>query len=292
VPITVISPVGGGIGPGVEIQLESDFIGPINAGQWDLTVIPQGEEIAILEESHDDDGRTLSTPLGWKPKVGVVVPRRTVPDGTNVRLVIVFHDNPATFFETETVTDLAWHSTSAIAPLVQELAAQSTVTGGFTQTDRELLMAIQSATQVPLLGLPVQTTLPLANFFQFLPLDVLTTQSLSGGVTCDPVVADISLSFFAGVQVAIASYPPEWIFRTPDEAWGFHDLAVLSFWRGGQLLKRLGIHTTSFTEQPLPGQLLPWAVRLANVPIIPPDYQIHVDWAAGVCGELRGLAIP
>jgi hypothetical protein len=172
-------------------------------------------------------------------------------------------------------------------------------TGSFTAQDRatleennQLALATQSATQVQLHGLPAATTLPLANFFEFLPLDVLTTQSLSGGITCDPIVADVSLSFFTGVQVAIASYPPEWIFRTPDEAWGFHDLAVLSFHRGGQLLKRLGIHTTSFTEQPLPGQLLPWAVRLANVPLLPPDYQIHVDWAEGVCGELRGLSLP
>jgi hypothetical protein len=193
-----------------------------------------------------------------------------------------------------TISTAVWDSQASTALLVQPAVA-----GSFTTQDRatleennQLALATQSATQVQLHGLPVNTTLPLANFFEFLPLDVLTTQSLSGGVTCDPVVADISLSFFTGVQVAIASYPVDWIFRTPDQAWGFHDLAVLSFWRGGQLLKRLGIHTTSFTEQPLPGQLLPWAVRLANVPLMPPDYQVHVDWAEGVCGELRGLALP
>jgi hypothetical protein len=132
----------------------------------------------------------------------------------------------------------------------------------------------------------------LSNFFAVSPLDRLTTESLSGGVTCDPVRVDISSSNFTGVQVRIASFPPDWQFRTPDSSWGFHDLAVLTMVRGGQTLKRVGIHTLSFTEQPLPGQLLPWAVGLVGIAIIPRDYQLRVDWADGVCGELVGLLLP
>jgi hypothetical protein len=217
--------------------------------------------------------------------------------GTNepVDINIELTDSTGTVVEDSgTISTAVWDSQASTALLVQPA-----VPGSFTAQDRatleennQLALATQSATQVQLPGLPANTTLPLANFFEFLPLDVLSTQSLSGGITCEPVRVDVSLSFFTGVQVAVAEYPVDWIFRTPDQSWGFHDLAVLSFWRGGQLLKRLGIHTTSFTEQPLPGQLLPWIVRLANVPLLPPDYQIHVDWAEGVCGELRGLALP
>jgi len=193
-----------------------------------------------------------------------------------------------------TISTAVWDSQASTALLVQPAVA-----GSFTAQDRatleennQLSLAIQDATQVALPGLPVNTTLPLSDFFAVSPLDRLTTESLSGGVTCDPVRVDISSSNFTGVQVRIASFPDAWRFGTPDSSWGFHDLAVLTMVRGGEILKRVGIHTLSFTEQPLPGQLLPWAVGLVGIAIIPRDYQLRVDWADGVCGELVGLLLP
>lgn len=295
-PITVV-------GPGVQMTFGSSLIGPFPIDwRWRVRIGRRGDEV--------NGGVFIDAPLSTADQR-----QREIQVDSIIEPTVVTHRSVQYALATNEPVDITVELTNSAGTVVQDsgtistavwdsqvstaLLVQPAVAGSFTAQDRatleennQLALATQDATQVQLHGLPINTTLPLANFFEVLPLDQLSTQSLSGGVTCDPVVVDVSLSFFTGVQVAIASYPIDWIFQTPDAAWGFRDLAVLSFHRGGQLLKRLGIHTTSFTEQPLPGQLFPWAVRLANVPLLPADYQIHVDWAEGVCGELRGLSLP
>lgn len=291
------------VGPGLQITVRTDLLGPFPTDwMWHVRIARVGDEVNgavfLTANLSTSDQHQRQLQVDGTTDIGVRT-QRTVQEAlhTNepVDINITLTDAlGTTVHDSGTIQGAVWDSNASTAVLVQPTAQ-----GGFTASDRQTLeennqlsLAIQNATQVQLPGLPVNTTLPLASFFAVSPLDALTTESLSQGVTCDPVRVDISSSNFTGVQVRIASFPAEWKFRTPDGSWGFHDLAVLSFLRGGQLLKRLGIHTTSFTEQPLPGQLLPWAVGLLGVAIIPRDYQIHVDWADGVCGELVGLLLP
>jgi hypothetical protein len=193
-----------------------------------------------------------------------------------------------------TISTAVWDSQASTALLVQPAVA-----GSFTAQDRatleesnQLSLAINAATQVvtTMGGQLVNTTV--GKILTPSLLDVLTTANLSGGVTCDPIRYDASLQFLYGVQLLIRTYPAEWRFGTPDHGWGFHDLAVLAFVRGGVTLKRLGIHTLLTTEYPMPGLPMPWILQIPGIPVTPPDYHIEVDFAEGVCGELIGLGAP
>jgi hypothetical protein len=193
-----------------------------------------------------------------------------------------------------TISTAVWDSQASTALLVQPAVA-----GSFTAQDRatleennQLSLAIQAATQVvtTIGGVALSTTV--GQMLTPSLLDRLTTQDISGGVTCEPIRFDASGEFLYGVQLVVTDFPPEWRFGTPDHGWGFHDLAVLQFVRGGVTLKRLGIHTLLTTEYPLPGTPMPWIAFLPGIPMQPPDYHIWVDWAEGVCGRLVGLAFP
>jgi hypothetical protein len=291
------------VGPGLQMIVRSSLIGPFPIDwRWRVRIGRRGDEV--------NGGVFITAPLDQvdqferRIQVDSITDTTVVTQRSNqyalstnepVDINIELTDSTGLVVQDSgTISTAVWDSQASTALLVQPAVA-----GSFTAQDRatleennQLSLAIQDATQVALPGLPVNTTLPLSNFFAVSPLDRLTTESLSGGITCDPVRVDISSSNFTGVQVRITDFPPDWRFGTPDSSWGFHDLAVLTMVRGGVTLKRVGIHTLSFTEQPLPGQLLPWAVGFLGVAIIPRDYQLHVDWADGVCGELVGLLLP
>jgi hypothetical protein len=65
----------------------------------------------------------------------------------------------------------------------------------------------------------------------------------------------------------------------------------MSFYRGGILQQRHGIHTLTHTVSPLPSTTWYGAVGV-NAPIQPTDYHIVVDWLDGVCGNLLGFRSP
>jgi len=303
VPITNVGlpiPV---IGPGLQMIVRSSLIGPFPIDwRWRVRIGRRGDEVnggvfitAPLDSANQFERRIQVDSITDTTVVTQRSNQYALSTNEPVDINIELTDAAGLVVQDSgTISTAVWDSQASTALLVQPAVA-----GSFTAQDRatleetnQLSLAIQDATQVALPGLPVNTTLPLSDLFAVSPLDRLTTESLSNGVTCDPVRVDISSSNFTGVQVRIASFPPDWQFRTPDSSWGFHDLAVLTMVRGGVTLKRVGIHTLTFTEQPLPGQLLPWAVGLLGVAIIPRDYQLHVDWADGVCGELIGLLLP
>jgi hypothetical protein len=299
VPITITLPgPGTAVGPGYRLELQSSLIGPIPTNShFQVTIGTDAEGLnPIIRQLIPTTTHDAATIIGRRQEVADEATQTVAQPGATVHVIAELLDG-GQVVQDSGAQQVTWDPTTMLWQHANDNVVSGT--GSFTAQDRatldetnQLSLAIQDATQVALPGLPVNTTLPLSDFFAVSPLDRLTTQSLSGGVTCDPVRVDISSSNFTGVQVRIASFPPEWSFRTPDSSWGFHDLAVLTMLRGGQTLKRVGIHTLSFTEQPLPGQLLPWAVGLIGVAIIPRDYQLHVDWAEGVCGELLGLLLP
>jgi hypothetical protein len=185
------------------------------------------------------------------------------------------------------------------------LNSPTSTTGGYTQGDRDaaaaaaatgeetnqFTQAINEATQAVInLGSSI-VKLPIGQILSSTASDVFRIEDLGGGVTCDPIRVDISKGNYFGVVVRVTQYPDTAVFRTPDAAWSFQDLAVLTVSRGGDILARHGIHTTSHTLSPLPETPYPWLTNL-GVPIQPSDYHVSVDWAAGVCGELLGLVLP
>lgn len=198
-----------------------------------------------------------------------------------------------------------WNPTDNLAVVMQTLGLDQGGGGGYTQGDRDaaaaaaatgeetnqLAQAVNAATTAVInLGSSI-VNLPIGQVLSSNASDAFRVEDLGGGVGCEPIRVDISRGNYYGVTVRVTQYPDDTVFRTPDGAWSFKDLAVLTVSRGGDILARHGIHTTSHTLSPLPETPYPWLTNL-GVPIQPSDYHVAVDWAEGVCGELLGVVLP
>lgn len=109
--------------------------------------------------------------------------------------------------------------------------------------------------------------------------------------TCEPIDLDVSFNALYGVTLRVETYPEDTVFRTPDHAWTYYDLAVITFVRGGEVIERHGIHTLSHSVSPIPGSL-PFGAGAVTAWLQPGDYHIRVDWKDGVCGSLTGAILP
>jgi hypothetical protein len=227
-----------------------------------------------------------------------------VHDGEQLRAE-VFLLNPTGQVQDESPSwPITWDGSGQLARWILN-SQPPAQTGAYTQADRDaaaadamnntetnqLALTINAATTAAVnIGTSV-LQLPIGQILSSNFSDAFRLEDIGGGVTCDPIRVDISRSALYGVTVRITQYPDTAVFRTPDGAWSFSDLAVLTVTRGGDILARHGIHTTSHTLSPLPETPYPWLTNL-GVPIQPSDYHVAVDWAAGVCGELLGLVLP
>lgn len=155
----------------------------------------------------------------------------------------------------------------------------------------DILALIQQSVTATLQFAPAPVSVSLGEIFSILSPDFWADRDLSGGTTCERVDYDASFNALFGVSVQVESYPADWRLGTPDHAWGIHDLAVLTFTRGGNTIERHGIHTVSHTVSPLPQFPWPWQSAIP-IALQPGDTHIIVDWAEGVCGRLIGHVLP
>jgi len=131
----------------------------------------------------------------------------------------------------------------------------------------------------------------IGQLFSWKPWDWFAPRDLSGGEVCEQLDVDVSLEAYYGITLRITQYPESTIFRTPDQAWSYNDLAVITFRRSGDIIARHGVHTLSHSVAPLPQSLAPTNVDLP-VSIQPGDYHIIVDPEPGVCFTLTGYVLP
>jgi hypothetical protein len=282
--------VPGVIGPGLMVLVTTDMVGPIGSS-WDFVI-----------DLYTDSDFTQRSQTWTVPSAGSRgQSRRFVLDRTNAGFQDWAHDlvdggqvyvrtrlvEGSTVHDSGTQT-MTWDAKSAAwafqvyAPPVQ---------GGFNETDRQQLADTRNAlrTSVTTTAGTVQTDL--GALFNWTAPDFWGSGSLSGGVTCNRIDYDASLQNLFGVSLVIEEYPADLVLRTPDGGWSFADLAVMSFYRGGILQQRHGIHTLTHTVSPLPSTTWYGAVGV-NAPIQPTDYHIVVDWLDGVCGNLLGFRSP
>lgn len=199
-------------------------------------------------------------------------------------------------------TGWTWNPTDNLAMVIQ---SQTTAQGGFTEQDRTTIQTTQTTTEeTNQLSLAINaattaianiggviTQVPVGQVLSWVNPDTWRLVDLAGGVRCDRVDVDLSSDALWGCILRITQYPDTTVFRTPDTAWSFRDLAVLTFVHAGDIVERHGIHSTSHTVSPLPYVALPWPNNF-GWPVQPSDYHVTVDWADGVCGELLGLRLP
>jgi len=156
---------------------------------------------------------------------------------------------------------------------------------------QQVLDGITAALQVTIQVAPGPIQKAVGEVLSIVSPDFWSDRDISGGVTCTRVDYDASFNALFGVTVIVESFPDDWRFQTPDHAWGFRDLAVLTFTRGGNDVERHGIHTLTHTVSPLPDFPWPWQSPIP-IALQPGDTHITVDWAEGVCGRLVGHVLP
>lgn len=299
-PISVTSPPGTTIGPGVGINLRSDLVGPIGADWvWRLSVIRPVDEqnIVVLESpiwSVDDHQVHLvveGDPLGLGQSTGYA---QQVSANTNdtVILTVQLVDTLGAIHDSGALGEYRWDTSTSSSRLLV-----STSGGGLTAEQAQQLTDTERRSQV--LGEPGDLVVDqpsglkigtLAQLFSRTTLDKLTLDEVTSGPTCDPVRAQFSFYYY-GVIVRVTTIDPLLVPKTPDLEWYFQDLAVLRIFRGADLQYRRGIHTPTF----LTDHAWEWSWNIRNTLDwlgVPPDNTLAVDWRQGCCGQVFFLKWP
>lgn len=295
-PITITLPVDGSpFGPGLLLSASSsEPIPDPGSRRWAIAIEAEGG-FPLTQHFVFEHGNTLRQyflinqgQFGLTLNVGLQQPIHGQP-----YRVLVEHEDQG-IVTASASTAITWDGQSGLGlqAFQQRTAAAS---GGFTETDRALLTAVDGRTQ--LIGEPgslqIQNSLgtvatTLSEIFSRSTLDRLTLQELTSGETCDPVRVDISFSWFHAIIVRVTTIAEDLVPKTPDHEWYFPDLAVLRIFRGADLEFRRGIHTPTFIQE-RPWQ---WGWQFLNVvPILgtPPETNVAVDWRPGCCGRVYGM---
>lgn len=274
-PITITVPTPGSpIGPGVQLDVSTDFIGPIPAGsRWIFTLRPatsNPSEIPIGEEFFVSQSPRLA-PKFWVDG-GTKVrhsEQASVTDGTSVKLDVEFVDN------NQVPIDISGQVVGPFSSTAGELWKPQYFPQpgqGLTPVEAQQLQELHDA-QVPTINLdalllPEITNGPQGGFVNFtLP---------------DPVF---------GLLVQIANVPPELIPDTPDGDYWFPSLAVVRLFRGDVLWLRIPIHTSNKLIGLL-DQNLTLGVSALTSTLWSLKLTVQVSFREGVTGQVFLMRIP
>ncbi len=292
-PLVVVSPTSGPLGPGYTLRVER-LEGVDSSWTWHsvITFVDEANlnHLFIFDQPASgalvDDLTFLNGQLGYG-----------FQQGGNLGITVELLDASGELVDAVAppLGQYQYDGTTNLGPYLQNQGGSG---GGLTPQEHDAVLetnalsqAINAATTAVInLGSSI-VQLPIGQVLSSNASDTFRIEDLGGGVGCQPIRVDISLGNYYGVIVRITQYPDTTVFRTPDSGYTFNDLAVLTVVRAGDILTRHGIHTVSHTLSPLPETPYPWLTNL-GVPIQPSDYHVAVDWAPGVCGELLGVVLP
>lgn|SRR6266496_205164 len=303
-PITITTPPPHSIiGPGLTIQWESDFTGPMPTGStWLFEVTAdaeatQGVETWTLPFDSTATNLTMGEPsTGFRSKGGYIL-----QTGDTAYLQITLRNDVLAVIDSGTATP-HWDASAGLGYQAEDLITH--ISGGFTSTDRTRLIDTQTnvagvvtSTASILDGITstittsagdVATTL--GQIFSGKTLDLITLNELTTGPTGSPVSVEFG-GFFFGVIVRLTTIP-EWLTpATPDNEWYYPDLAVCRVFRGSDLEFRAGIHTPTWMK-PRPWEFGSTILNETTLFGTPPDITIHVDFAFGVEGQVYLMRLP
>jgi hypothetical protein len=146
-PIVIQTPEGGVIGPGLQVAVTTNQIGPIPPDSiLAIDVFQQAGEDRCSSWNFPITG-PISFPVLDLEHASAGPFRATVHDGQPVTLKTTI-TSPIGIFDEGTTTGLTWSTTGQLPELLKELTT-STSTGGFTETDRANLTTTLEAVQVP-----------------------------------------------------------------------------------------------------------------------------------------------
>lgn len=308
------------IGPGLIVHIATSLFGPFPSSTlWTVQITSEGGtsgDTRFLQKTFPVGNFDLA--LNMDDTWGGNAEVQKNPDENNMTTVAVtIQESGGGPADDSAVVTLPWSNQIGLPAFIQHQATTSS--GGLT-TDQaaqlenasvnsdtalsnwntytsvtlpslqDVLNSIVAGVTSTITGVGGAVSATLGQIFSGKLLDLLTTFSVSGGVTCDPIDADLSGGMFYGVIVKCDTIPDFYAFTSPGDSWCPRDLAVLTITRGGAILLREGVHTRSHMVYPLPG--VPAVTMEIDVPFEPPSYHVTVDWGEGVCGELLAMELP
>lgn len=260
------------IGPGINVNVSSDFIGPFPTGTlWQIQVFSQTTIERVIASWSEDYFAGGGNFIHWGTRAGgragLAESAAHEADPVNMEISLL---QAGTTVVDQVTQPQTWSPSSNLTAVIQ--AQQGSSSGGFTDSDRALLNQVSVATE--------------PNFL----LDALTTIELSPGITPGPVNAFLTDSTW-GILVRIHSLPPDFVSHTPDADYFFPSLAVVRLFRGSDLWKRIPIHTSSklisFVDESVVA-----GVTLATSTQWLLNMSVQVNFAAGVTGQVFKLRFP
>lgn len=297
-PVQIIFPPGTTqVGPGYSVHLVSDFIGPLPTGAlWVLKISTAPEPlVGNIHCFFPATAKEIRFTIGTRSSTTVPVDDPVLVAGQTAYVTAELQNELQVPIDSGSRSDLTYDPVGQLWSQINQNT--TTVQGGFTASDRQLLEASERRTQ--LLGEPTDLVIgtpsgpvpfTLGALFSRNLLDTLTLQEVTSGPTCEPV-RFVYNDWYAGVVVRVTTIDPALTPRTPDQDWYFPDLAVLRVFRGQDLKFRRGIHTPTFMTD----ERWEWNWNIRNVVELlggPPATTVAVDWRVGCCGQVFLLRFP
>ena len=290
-PITFTpSTPGNLVGFGMTLQWVSSFVGPLPTGSfWDLSVFVDADATQLMTEEHFPTTTVFGQSLLGASFNNVVVldSEFNLRDGDTATVRVQLH-SPTAILD-QTTTTFTWSNTAGMRQMVNQLLASHSGTG-LTSTQSSQLTAINNATQVPITTSTGIQTVGLSQILAMPLLDTITLSEITSGPTSGFVGVTPAHSA-PGIIVRVTNIGPGYAATSPGDSWYVPELAAVLFFRGSDIVARIGIHTVSRMIYPLPGAWEWWASLLFGG-TLPPDYSIQVNFNNGILGRVFVMNLP
>lgn len=291
-PITIFPGAPGNTtGWGIQIGWSSDFIGPLPSGSfWTVGAYLDSEVTnqwwgAVIPTN--TPSTTTMIPGAATPTLVNRSPAVNLRTGDTAWMHVELH-SPTALLDSGTMSTTWDNSAGAHNDLVTQLQINHGT--GLNSTQQAQLTRVDQATQIPITRPTGTTTVPLSQILAMPTLDALTLAEQTSGPTFGFVGVSVP-NAAVGLIVRITTVGAGYVPTTPDSSWYPPDLAVINFFRGSDLVGRIGMHEVSRFVYPLPGAWEWWASLLFGG-TIPPDYSIQVTFANGNAGRVYLTVLP
>lgn len=296
-PIT-LNPVGGGgsLGWGMVIVPHTTFTGPLPTGSfWQISFFADADRtVGVFHVTRTWINNDPPIELTIHESPQITFETGSVADGQTIYWDAQLWQGGTTIVD-ESNGSLTWATTSTFYPAILQSMPQAGTGLTTTQATQLATAATASTDSLDALTIPITTptgiqTPTLAQLLAMPTLDALTLEELTAGPTAGFTSATLPNNA-VGLIIRITSLPDGRVGLTPDSGYYRPELGVANFFRGSDLVVRIGIHTVSRFIYPLPGAW-PWWSSFFLGGTLPPDYSIQVWFAAGVLGQVFLTKLP
>jgi len=319
-PITVSVPYDGTtnlIGPGSLVALSSDFIGPLPSGSYFkfVTSIDSEGSEWFWQAHYPTSAPATTFYVQSDPSVTWQTQGWQVKEGATIHVIAELH-SPTAVLDSGNTTAI-W-SNGQIG-IQQMLLQQGVVGGGLTSEQaaqleqaatnsqstvdswanyetvtlpslNDVLSGITSGITSTITGAAGAVTKTIGELFSGQLPDLIGSEELTDGATCDYWSMDLSGAPWYGLEIQITSYP-DWITWTGrDSNWSEQLLYDLDVYLDGRTTYRRGVHLWTYVLAPLPQ--LPNDQLVLPVPRVPHNYFVEVWPTTGVCFRVYGMRFP